>query len=407
MKLNNAIKRTLINEYAGSEKKETVICHDGFKYMVKKPDPTREIKKRELLPYQNNVFSEFVGCKVYENIGIPVQDVSLWEYDTKNRKGEITTKTICLCKDVREKDENLREFEKISLGSEAEDNDRFTFVEMEELINSVKDKTNMTDKQKEEYLAFYYDMFIVDALIGNTDRHPGNIAIIVDENDNFKRICPVYDCGSSFSPDIPEKNLSSCNVKQIALSVDSAICEDVNGDKRRIRYVNFFDTCENEKVLNALKRIVPKIDLSEIKRTLDIEPLLSDARKQFYEECLECRFEKILLKGLENSFVLEKAEVPDNIDLYKIYAENIRDIAALAPFEQLDVMSGENSYTFRKVSNKYAISLDENGVCNGLIPIRSNNDEIRKAINAFKSLGIDICSAQLEISEKEQIKEGI
>ena len=40
MIFNNHIKRTLLNEYAGSEKKKTVILDDGDKYLLKFPDST-------------------------------------------------------------------------------------------------------------------------------------------------------------------------------------------------------------------------------------------------------------------------------------------------------------------------------------------------------------------------------
>ena len=51
MIFNNHIKRTLLNEYAGSEKKKTVILDDGYKYLLKFPDPTRE--KDLVLSYVN------------------------------------------------------------------------------------------------------------------------------------------------------------------------------------------------------------------------------------------------------------------------------------------------------------------------------------------------------------------
>ena len=42
MNLNNHITKTLLNEYAGSEKKKTVLMDDGNKYLLKFPDPIRE-----------------------------------------------------------------------------------------------------------------------------------------------------------------------------------------------------------------------------------------------------------------------------------------------------------------------------------------------------------------------------
>ena len=42
MNLNKHITKTLLNEYAGSEKKKTILMDDGNKYLLKFPDPIRE-----------------------------------------------------------------------------------------------------------------------------------------------------------------------------------------------------------------------------------------------------------------------------------------------------------------------------------------------------------------------------
>jgi len=134
-KLNNHIARVLLNEYGGSEKKETIIFENNEKYLLKKPDPTREHKRKELCPYQNNPFSEYVGCKISKSMGFPTQDVSLWEYDTPNSRNQIMTKIVCLCKDFRGAGEILGDLEKAVLGSDVLDSQgRITFSEMEQLL---------------------------------------------------------------------------------------------------------------------------------------------------------------------------------------------------------------------------------------------------------------------------------
>ena len=51
-----------------------------------------------------------------------------------------------------------------------------------------------------------------------------------------------------------------------------------------------FDTC-NE----ALKRIVPRIDLERINRIIDEIEEISELRKTFYKTMLQQRYEKILM----------------------------------------------------------------------------------------------------------------
>lgn len=46
----------------------------------------------------------------------------------------------------------------------------------------------------------FWDTFIVDALIGNWDRHNGNWGILYDEASGEVELAPVFDCGSSLFP---------------------------------------------------------------------------------------------------------------------------------------------------------------------------------------------------------------
>lgn len=48
-------------------------------------------------------------------------------------------------------------------------------------------------------------MFIVDAFIGNWDRHNGNWGFLYDTNTDEVTLAPVYDCGSSLYPQADEE----------------------------------------------------------------------------------------------------------------------------------------------------------------------------------------------------------
>lgn len=52
-------------------------------------------------------------------------------------------------------------------------------------------------------------MFIVDALLGNFDRHNGNWGILIDEQKQTAEIAPVYDCGSCLYPQLDEKQMET------------------------------------------------------------------------------------------------------------------------------------------------------------------------------------------------------
>ena len=39
-------------------------------------------------------------------------------------------------------------------------------------------------------------MFVIDSLIGNTDRHNGNWGFLVNKSTDKIKFSPIYDCGS-------------------------------------------------------------------------------------------------------------------------------------------------------------------------------------------------------------------
>lgn len=83
---NEHIIEEELNDFGGSEKKKTLIMDDGLRYMLKFPDPTREEKLKLQLSYINNALSEYIGCHVYESVGIPVQKTYLGTYTTEKGK---------------------------------------------------------------------------------------------------------------------------------------------------------------------------------------------------------------------------------------------------------------------------------------------------------------------------------
>ena len=50
----------------------------------------------------------------------------------------------------------------------------------------------------------FWDMFIVDALIGNWDRHNGNWGFLYDARIDEMTLAPVFDCGSCLNPQADE-----------------------------------------------------------------------------------------------------------------------------------------------------------------------------------------------------------
>ncbi len=160
MNINEHILREeQFNIYGSSGKKRTVIMDDGKRYILKFPTPRRS---RGML-YISNPVSEYVGCHVYQLVGIPAQRTYLGIYITE--KGE--EKTACLCEDFSNDVLVLHEADKLELGV-LKSNTLFSLKSVKALIGQVRG----IDHGK--IYAEYCDRIIVDGLIGVTDRYNEN-----------------------------------------------------------------------------------------------------------------------------------------------------------------------------------------------------------------------------------------
>ena len=277
---NNA--KEIPPEYNGSEKKKTMIF-DEKKYLVKFPDSNRSPKLN--VSYINNVYSEYIGSKIFEVLGIKVQKVKLGYYIQNNRKFY-----VCACEDFTTPNTKLIEFEKLenaSLDSEGEKKDLSDIKHIIEL--------NTYNIDKEFFEKFFWDMFIVDCLIGNTDRHNGNFGFIKNIQTEELTLAPVYDCGSclfsTFTDEKMEEVLSSNGLLRDCIKNTSSAIK-YNGSK--IKYYDFITNLENKECTEALMRIYPRINVEKIYNIIDEIPCITNIRKEFYKTIIKYKYENIL-----------------------------------------------------------------------------------------------------------------
>lgn len=271
-----------INEYKGSEKKKTLI-YEGKKYLVKFPDPLRQ--KNKNISYINNAFSEYVGSKIFEIIGFETQKTLLGYYMFNGNK-----KIVCACEDFTTKDNALYEFENLANSTML---DKKVDTELEDIIKIIKENANLINQ--EDIIEKFWDMFIVDSLIGNADRHNGNWGFLKDRNQEKIKFSPIYDCGSCLNPLLSDeeiKNIPKVEMKNLILN--SYSCIKINGKK--INYAQYISTMENEECNKALIRIFPKIDLSKIINMINDISCMSKIRKTFYITIIKERYSQILEK---------------------------------------------------------------------------------------------------------------
>lgn len=269
----NAIEE--FNNYRGSEKKKTLI-YNNKKYLVKFPDPVRE--KNKNISYINNAFSEYIGSNVFKIVGFKTQNTILGRYEYKGKE-----KIVCACEDFTDSENVLYEFENLALSTnpdkkiETELNDIMEVIEENKMIN--------TEETKQRF----WDMFVIDSLIGNTDRHNGNWGFLLNKTTGEIEFSPIYDCGSCLNPMFEDEELQKLNeieLKNLAINCYSCIKED----GKKINYMTFIKQMKNVECNNAIKRIFANIHIDEIEKFINTIECMLDIRKEFYKKIIEQRY---------------------------------------------------------------------------------------------------------------------
>ena len=154
---------------------------------------------------------------------------------------------------------------------------------------------NTYNIDKETFKNFFWDMFIVDALIGNTDRHNGNFGFIKNIKTEELEIAPVYDCGSClFSTYTDEKMQEVLENEGLFRDCIKNTSSAVKYKGSKIKYYDFITKLENEDCTEALIRIFPKIDINKIEEVIDNIPCITEIRKRFYKLVIKDKYEEIL-----------------------------------------------------------------------------------------------------------------
>ena len=270
----NAVEE--INNYKGSEKKKTLL-YNKKKYLVKFPDPIRE--KNKNISYINNAFSEYVGSNIFRLVNIEVQNTILGIYKYKEKE-----KIVCACEDFTDDKHVLCEFESLALGTNL---DKKIDTEINDIMEVLDENTNLLDikevKQK------FWDMFIIDSIIGNTDRHNGNWGFIINKEINKTTFSPIYDCGSCLNPMLEDneiEKLIESDIKNLAINCHS--CLKDNGKK--INYIPYMKEMKNIECNNAILRNFNNINLDEINTFIDSIECMSNVRKEFYKKIISIRY---------------------------------------------------------------------------------------------------------------------
>ena len=278
--------------YAGANGSKISIIYNNDQYMLKFPSNSTINKK---MSYSNSCISEYIGCQIYKSIGIPVQETLLGKYTVNDKE-----KIVVACKDFTEFGITLQDF--ASLKNQIIDSEKNGYgTELNDIIHTFEEQNAIDKKVLTER---FWDMFIVDALIGNWDRHNGNWGFLYNAKTDKMILSPVYDCGSCLYPNADDEIMKNVlnNKDELNFRIYEIPTSAILLNGKKIKYFDYISSLQNDDCNKALKRIVPRINIEKIKEIINNISFISDIQKKFYITMIEKRKELILdfsLKQLE------------------------------------------------------------------------------------------------------------
>ena len=286
----------LSSNYGGSDKKRGIL-YNGKKYMLKLSDKIPDEKRNSLnSSYTNSYLSEYICCHLIKMFGFDVQNTLLGTITLVSSKKEVKDYPVVACENFVPDGFSLVEFKFI-------ENSLLTskppkIPKIEDIYEIMQTENAYFSKEFcEKALASYWDTFILDALLGNFDRHANNWGYLVNNTTNELILAPIYDCGSCLYPQLADDALESilASDDEMQMRIDkfpqaALTLENVE----KASYKEYISSFVNQDCTDALLRVFPKINLDDIKIFINGMDCISDIRKEFYNTILTKRYEQIL-----------------------------------------------------------------------------------------------------------------
>jgi hypothetical protein len=266
--------------YGGSERKEGITI-DGEDYMIK-------FQKQTAFGKRNNHISEFIGSHVFELCGFEAHKTYLGY-----REGE----EVVACKDFNIPGKQFVPFNDV--GESTLDQDKETYqYDYEDIMQMLRDNSKLTNVQGT--ISMFWRIYIMDAMLGNFDRHGANWGFI--KEDNRYTLAPVFDNGSCLFPNLVDET----EMQEIMESEEETNkriykfpTSQVKLNGKKSSYFEVINSLQFEECNDALQYVMSQFDMSKIEELIDETPLISEIQRAFYKHMLTARYNKILLASYQ------------------------------------------------------------------------------------------------------------
>lgn len=269
-------KRT--NTYYGGSEKKFGILIDGYEYLVKFQKTTNLGTKRL------NHVSEYLGSHIFSLLGFNVQETFLGLYNKEQ---------VVVCKNFISDGYQFVPFNDVGESSLERDKEAYQYS-YQDITDMLLDNIKLTDV--EETIKSFWEIFIVDAIIGNFDRHGSNWGFL--KKSNKYTLAPIFDNDSCLFPQLidDEEIIKIMNSQDLT---DQRIYKfptsQIQLNDKKSSYFEVINSLRFPECNKALTKIYKIYSQEKIDELIDETLFINDTHRAFYKYILKQRFDKIIL----------------------------------------------------------------------------------------------------------------
>jgi hypothetical protein len=301
--------------YGGDAGAKDAVIYRDEAWMLKYPKTTRDLNDQQI-SYTTSPLSEYLGSMIYGLLGIPVHETLL---------GIKRNKIVVACRDFTRKYNDGRDlgifglwmtkrlipFHDIKNSFMSGNLESYSGSGSETLLGEVLDTIMGQDDLKKipGVLERFWDMFVIDAFIGNNDRNNGNWGILIDQRTGEATLAPVYDNGNAFFNKRSLAQMEKRMGDRAAMRDDAyltPLCaykySGLDNEGIKINPFAYIKRGENADCNSAVRRFVKTADMSKIEAFIDGIPetagnlaVMPGTQKEFYKDILRIRLNEALI----------------------------------------------------------------------------------------------------------------
>ncbi len=323
----------LMANYGGSDQKKGII-YNGKRYMLKYADKISDKNRNSLnSSYSNSIYSEHICCAILKNLGFDVQNTLLGTINLMNKDGIVEPRPVVACENFIPNGFKLIEFKDIE--NAVLPTKPGKVPKLSDLNDIFYNENIYFNRETGIDAAFHYwQEFVIDALLGNFDRHANNWGYLINETTHEMHYAPIYDCGSCLYPQIAddaiERILNTPEEIDVRINKFPNAALMLEGDVKA-NYKNVLLSTNNADCLRAIIQTVPRINMRIVEDTINSQTSLSDIRKTFYIRMLNERFSRILEPAFK--YALDKTVSQINVNIDNNEMDTDEDIDGIDPGE--------------------------------------------------------------------------